>query len=96
MMEKKRCCESVFSGYHSYRCMKPYSVTRDGKDYCCTHDPEKVKARKEKADKKFEAKQAKRRGDMLEESRRIELANVCKDYGITTAEQLRSLLDAGR
>lgn len=41
------CSAKIGTGRHKYGCSKSATVTRDGKLYCGTHDPEKVAAREQ-------------------------------------------------
>ena len=56
----QQCCGRVFKGTDGFRsrynqCTRAGKVMRDGKWYCSQHDPEAVKARREKASEAFAA-----------------------------------------
>jgi len=48
------CCGHVRNGYGFSGCLNKAKVEREGKPYCGTHDPVKVKERREKINKKWE------------------------------------------
>jgi uncharacterized Zn finger protein (UPF0148 family) len=56
-MKPKECSAMVndFTGFHKFPCSRKPTVQRDGKWYCPSHDPVKVKERQEKAHAKYEA-----------------------------------------
>lgn len=61
-----RCCARIRRAgdpisYSGTLCLRRWTVTRDGKNYCGTHDPEAKKARDEKWRAKFDAEMADRR-----------------------------------
>ena len=49
---KEKCKEKVWGGWSYHPCLR--NAVRDG--YCKQHHPDSVKARKEKADARWEAK----------------------------------------
>jgi hypothetical protein len=65
------CMASVFHDYHSWQCSN--KIWRDG--FCKQHHPETLKAKQEKADARWKAKQViwdKERADAMENKRRLE------------------------
>lgn len=48
-----RCCGRVFNGRGSHRCLFRATVTRNGKPYCGTHDPERKATRLVKIPDKY-------------------------------------------
>lgn len=46
MTATKTCSNQHMSKWHYVNCKAPATVTRDGKDYCRHHDPEKAKLEK--------------------------------------------------
>lgn len=54
--EKPKCCASISSGFGSYRCNNPGKVERNGKLYCGTHDPVRLKEKRDKARTEAEAR----------------------------------------
>ena len=52
-MMETYCCARVHTSYGFSGCCKRASVERDGKRYCGTHDPVKVKERQEKRTKAY-------------------------------------------
>ena len=62
MADKKKCSYRVFSGERGdiggHPCMKPFKVTRNGKDFCAFHDPEVVKKRRRVQEAKWAEKSA--------------------------------------
>jgi hypothetical protein len=53
-----RCSATVSDsqGWHRYQCNNEAKVERDGKSYCRIHDPEYIKAKREKRDLAYQAK----------------------------------------
>ena len=56
--DKIRCEERIYENFYSSQCQKTAKVERNGKWYCGIHDPEKVKARQDARQKKWEDKWA--------------------------------------
>lgn len=52
-----RCCENVADGFWSKQCSKPCGYGPE-KAYCKVHDPEAVKARRDKATAEYKAQLA--------------------------------------
>ena len=50
---KHTCAARVWRGYHSYTCGKAAKAERDGKWYCGTHDPERLRAKDEAREAKW-------------------------------------------
>lgn len=61
MSDKPRCSEEMWRGFRSSRCTRAATVQRDGRGYCAQHDPERVKARWEAAQRRAEEKAAEER-----------------------------------
>lgn len=57
-MSEEKCQHEVWSEYDFRSCGKPARVERNGRWYCGIHDPEKIKAREEKAREKRRARSA--------------------------------------
>ena len=59
-MSKERCTAMVtdHTGFHEYHCLKPASVTEDGKPWCAYHAPSKVEARRVAKSAEYDAKWA--------------------------------------
>ena len=58
MSDKQKCAERIFRGFHSYLCLKPATISEDGKWWCGTHAPSNVEIRRKKQDDKWRAQQA--------------------------------------
>lgn len=56
--EKTKCQARVWSGFQMYDCSKKSKVERDGKWYCGTHDPVRVKEKKDARSAKWDADMA--------------------------------------
>lgn len=59
-MSGPQCCAAIYKGSVGIRsryasCTRAGKVERDGKWYCGQHDPEAVKARRQKADERLDA-----------------------------------------
>ena len=74
-----RCSEHVFSGarydFGGHSCTKPAKVTVDGKPYCAIHDPAAVAARRQEADRVWQAERVaerRKRDARDEQARRAE------------------------
>jgi len=52
-MTEEFCCARVHNGYGFSGCSNRANVERDGKPYCGTHDPVKVKERADKRTKVY-------------------------------------------
>ena len=56
VVNKKECEARVCSdGWHYYQCSKKAVIMRGDKAYCKIHDPEYIKAKREKSQAKYEA-----------------------------------------
>jgi len=85
MGEKKdQCSVKVVDhgGWHLFNCTKPVTITRKGKDYCTIHDPEYIKKKREKQQRKYDEKweriSEQNRDRCLVDSRVIELVKAAK------------------
>lgn len=79
-MNAKKCSERVFEGFHSHQCSKSGKIERDGKWYCGTHDPVRIKEKREERDRKWSEKfraqrsaREQREKDEAEQKRRSDL-----------------------
>ena len=90
-----RCSESVADpdGWGFHPCSKPVRVERGGKPYCTSHDPEKVKARRDAAPARWDAEWA-----ATKEKRRRLKAEVaaCADLSTEALESgvVKDMLEA--
>lgn len=60
IQHEERCSEQLWHHWHTIPCARRGVVTRDGKLWCKQHDPEAVKARREKADEAWREERARR------------------------------------
>jgi hypothetical protein len=94
MMNEKKCCKRVYGGsFSGSQCRRPVTVTIDGACYCSIHSPDAVIRRREKQQQRWDEKWQSNVAERAEAGRKAALLDVCKDYGIATAEQLRSRLE---
>lgn len=56
MRKEHMCVGVIWDGKYRSTCRKNTKVERDGKWYCLTHDPERVKARRAEQDRKWTEK----------------------------------------
>ena len=92
MKEEKQKCEGMFwNGFYNYQCSRNASAEVDGKHYCGTHNPIKIKERYEKKSKQWDKELAEKI-----EKREYEAASVnyCKKMNLTI-EQLKDVLCEG-
>lgn len=54
------CGDGPWGAFHPHQCYKKSTVIRDGKRYCTVHDPERVAAKNEEADRKYREESNKR------------------------------------
>jgi hypothetical protein len=54
-MDSERCCQKILdnTGFHYIQCSRKGVVECDGKRYCRQHHPDAVKARRKKANDKY-------------------------------------------
>lgn len=88
-MEEVYKCSGMIRGtgswgyLHKYHCPKTGKVERDGKWYCGTHDPVKIKERQEKRNAKWEAESeaqiAKYRAENIQKYRNELLNALCRN-----------------
>ena len=52
-MNAKKCSERISGRFHSYQCSKSGKIERDGRWYCGTHDPVRIKEKREERDRKW-------------------------------------------
>jgi len=83
--ENPQCTKKVFKdGYH-HPCTNPVTIRRDGKSYCRIHDPEYIKERNRKREKRWDAERKESdKGYELEAARNKATAGL-------TLEQLRAV-----
>ena len=79
-MNAKKCSERISGGFHSYQCSKSGKIERDGRWYCGTHDPVRIKEKREESARKwserFRAQRSaseQREKDEAEQKRRADL-----------------------
>lgn len=81
---EQECVERVhpkgrYGSFHTYRCRNKATVQREGKWYCGTHDPERIKARQEKRDQ--ERRQEMERNDQAYNSGAAQVRRLIKLLG---------------
>jgi len=79
-MNAKKCSKRISGGFHSYQCSKSGKIERDGRWYCGTHDPVRIKEKREESARKwremFRAQRSaseQREKDEAEQKRRADL-----------------------
>ena len=79
-MNAKKCSERISGRFHSYQCSKSGKIERDGRWYCGTHDPVRIKEKREESTRKwserFRAQRSaseQREKDEAEQKRRADL-----------------------
>lgn len=80
-MNAKKCSERISGGFHSYQCPKSGKIERDGRWYCGTHDPVRIKEKQQERDdrkrsERFRAHRSaseQREKDEAEQKRRSDL-----------------------
>ena len=85
--KQERCSARILDsgGWHHYQCQKKATVERDGKLYCTIHDPEYIKAKREKQEAEWEAERIRKNAQWARQK-----ALVAATEGLTT-EELQAL-----
>lgn len=79
-MSAIRCCEMIYRQSYRHQCPKSGKIERDGKWYCGTHDPVRIKEKREERDRKWSERfraqredSEQRERDEAEQKRRADL-----------------------
>lgn len=77
-LDGKKCCAEVWSdvSYRNFPCSNRAKVIHDDKLYCGVHDPEKKKARRERAHAKWEAEGRLKRSEFAERRAKERIADA--------------------
>ena len=83
----QRCSEQVSSdAWHFHQCSRKVVVERDGKFYCKIHDPEYVKNKRDRKQKEYDDKWARR-------NKRFHRVQVMEEYfAIVSTEKIEQMI----
>lgn len=91
-MSAIRCSEMIYGRGYRHQCSKSGKIERDGKWYCGTHDPVRVKENREERDRKWDERFRAQRADREQRERDEAEQKRRDDLFPELLEQLEKLL----